>query len=92
MNRDEIEQRFASAGWELDGSFSGHLIIGYSGDCVSLLAHEEVWETDDPIFEILDHEQIVNYWVTEIPTPQQAEKLVREHGKPPARGVGAALS
>jgi len=56
-----MEQRFARAGWELDGSFSEHLIIGYSGDSVSLLAHEEVWETDEPIFEILDHEEMVNY-------------------------------
>jgi hypothetical protein len=83
VNCEEIEQRFASAGWELDGSFSDHLIIGYSGDHVSLLAHQEVWGTEDPIFEILDHEQMFNYWITQIPTPQQAEKLLREHGKSP---------
>jgi hypothetical protein len=82
VNREEIEQRFASAGWDLDGSFAEHLIIGYNGDGVSLLAHKEDWGTDDSIFEILDHEQMVNYWVTDIPTPHQAEKLVREHGKP----------
>jgi hypothetical protein len=76
VTREEIEQRFASAGWELDGSFSDHLIIGYSGDHVSLLAHQEVWGTEDPIFEILDHEQMLNYWITQIPTPQQAEKLL----------------
>ena len=83
MNREEIEQRFASAGWDLDGSFAEHLIIGYNGDGVSLLAHAEVWGADDSIFEILDHEEMVNYWVTDIPTPQQTKKLVREHGKPP---------
>jgi hypothetical protein len=51
---------------------------------VPLLAHQEVWGTDDSIFEILDHEQMLNSWVTEIPTPQQAEKLVsliRDNGK-----------
>jgi hypothetical protein len=83
VNREGIEQRFASAGWDLDGSFAEHLIIGYNGDGVSLLAHKEDWGTDDSIFEILDHEQMVNYWVTDIPTPHQAEQLVREHGKPP---------
>jgi hypothetical protein len=83
VTREEIEQRFADVGWELDGSFADHLVIGYSGDHVSLLAHEEVWGTDDPFFEILDHEQMINYWITEIPSPQQAEKLVREYGKPP---------
>jgi hypothetical protein len=76
VNCEEIEQRFASAGWELDGSFAEHLIIGYTGDHVSLLAHQEVWGTEDPIFEILDHEQMLNYWITQIPTPQQAETLL----------------
>jgi hypothetical protein len=83
VNREEIEQRFADAGWGLDGSFSEHLIIGYSGDHFSLLAHEEVWGTDDPIFEILDHDEMLNYWIADILTPQQAEKLVRERGEPP---------
>jgi hypothetical protein len=83
VSREEIEQRFADAGWELDGSFSEHLVIGYSGEQFSLLAHEEVWGTDDPIFEILDHDKMLNYWIAEVPTPHQAETLVREHGKPP---------
>jgi hypothetical protein len=25
----------------------------------------------------------VTFWVREIPTPQQASQLLREHGKPP---------
>jgi hypothetical protein len=32
MNQEEVEQGFASAGWELDGSFYKHLIIGYVED------------------------------------------------------------
>ena len=28
MTREEIEQGFVDAGWELDGGFSGYLIIG----------------------------------------------------------------
>jgi hypothetical protein len=83
MNRQEIEQSFLSAGWELDGSFGEHLIIGDSGDSTSLLAHEEVWEADEPVFEILDHKRLASYWVREVPTPQQAIKLVQEQGKPP---------
>ena len=77
LTRQEIEQRFVDTGWELDGSFAEHLIIGYSGDHVSLLAHQEAWDIEDPIFEILDHEEMVNYWVRDVPTPQQAEKLLR---------------
>jgi hypothetical protein len=76
VSREEIEQRFVDAGWELDRSFIEHLIIGYRGDDISLLAHQEMWGNDDPIFEILDHEQMLSSWVTEILSPQQAEKLV----------------
>jgi hypothetical protein len=86
VRREEIEQGFLDAGWELDGSFGEHLIIGYSGDHLSLLAHQEVWGTDNPIFEILDHEQMLSYWVTQIPNPQQADQLVclpRKQGKSP---------
>jgi len=30
MDETEVEQRFANAGWEIDGSFYKHLIIGYT--------------------------------------------------------------
>ncbi len=86
MPREEIEQRFADAGWEIDDSFREHLLIGYSGANVSLLAHKEVWANNVFIFEILYHEERRNSWVTQIPTPQQAEnfgRLLRKHGESP---------
>jgi len=81
-----IEQRFASAGWEIDGGFSGHLVIGCSGDTLSILAHREAFESadEDPLFfEILDHRRDATYWVREVPTPAQAAQLLGEHGKSP---------
>ncbi len=83
MTKEEIEQEFINAGWGLEGSFADHLLIGYSGDGISLLAHKEWWGTDDPLFEVLDHEGLVNYWVREAPTPEQAQQLLREHGRRP---------
>ena len=47
MSAQEIENRFASAGWHLDGGFTDHLVIGYSDDGLSILARKEAWETDD---------------------------------------------
>ena len=82
MNQEELEQRLTRAGWNLDGSFSGYLLIGYADD-LSLLAPEEAYETHAPTFEIIDHERNVTYWVTEIPTPQQAKQLLEEHGELP---------
>ena len=81
--REEIEQRFVNAGWDLDGSFEDHLLIGHDGHRLSLLAHREFWGTDQPIFELLDHEEMTTYWVQEVPTPQQALQLLQEHGQPP---------
>jgi hypothetical protein len=81
--REEIEQSFVNAGWELDASFEDHLLIGHDGHRVSLLAHRELLGTDQPIFELLDHEEMSTYWVQEVPTPQQALQLLQEHGQPP---------
>ena len=83
MRREEIEQRFLDAGWELDGSFEDYLLIGHNDQRISILAHREHWATDDPLFELLDHEQMTTYWVHEVPPPQQATQLLQEHGKPP---------
>jgi hypothetical protein len=82
---EDMEQRLRSAGWNIDESFSGYLVIGYSGYHLSILPYErEVGQNgNDPRFEILDHLRNVTYWVWEIPTPQQASQLLREHGKLP---------
>lgn len=81
MEQEEVEQGFAGAGWELDGSFYKHLIIGYRQD-LSIIAYRQTWETEDPKFQLYDHEKDLSYWVREIPTPQQAAELLREHGEP----------
>ena len=84
MDPQEIKQRFASAGWEIDDSFSGYLVIGRKEDTLSIVAHPEEFETaEDPLFEIIDHEQYATYWVREIPTPQHASQILRKHGEPP---------
>ena len=84
----EIEHRFANAGWDIDNGFPGYLVIGCRGDALSILARrEEAFEPDDDyddaLFEILDHRRDVTYWAKEIPTPQQAARLLQEHGQPP---------
>jgi hypothetical protein len=81
LNQEEINQEFDRAGWELDGSFYKHLIIGYT-EGLSILAYHQAWETEDPEFQLCDHENNLTYWVREIPTPQQAAQLLREHGEP----------
>jgi hypothetical protein len=81
---EEMAQKLRSAGWNIDESFSGYLVIGYSGYHLSILPYDRGVEENGnvPHFEILDHMRNVTYWVREIPTPQQASQLLREHGKP----------
>ena len=80
---EELEQRFLDAGWELDASFEDYLLIGHDGYRISLLAHKEWWEADNPIFELLDHEEMTTYWVHEVPSPQHAARLLQERGRLP---------
>ena len=83
MANKELEQRIASAGWEIDDGFSGHLVIGNdSSNNVSIVAYLDGWDSDDPLFELLDHETDVAYWVRDVPTPQQAAQMLQENGKP----------
>ena len=85
MANKELEQRIASAGWEIDDGFSGHLVIGNdsSNNDVSIVAYLDGWASDDPLFELLDHETDVAYWVRDVPTPQQASQMLQENGEPP---------
>ena len=84
MYREQIEQSFTNVGWDLDGSFADHLVIGYSGNGISILAHKEAWGTEDPVFELLDHERMLTYWVRVVPSPRLALQLLEEHGQPRA--------
>jgi len=80
----EREQSMASAGWAIDDSFSGHLLIGEdSSNDVSIVAYLDGWHGDDPLFELLDHERDVTYWVEDVPTPQQAAEMLQEYGESP---------
>jgi len=81
MTREEIEQAIEAAGWRIDDGFSSQLLVG-NDSTVSILAHQWVWGTDDPVFEISDEQTDLTYWVREIPTPRQAAQLLEEHGRP----------
>jgi hypothetical protein len=81
----EIVQSFTGAGWDNDDTFTGYLVIGYSGNNLSIVAHKKSWESDNLIFELLDHKRNVTYWVKEAPTPQQAQQLLEEHGELPEK-------
>jgi len=86
----EIQQGFTGAGWDIDDSFSGWLVIGFSGENLSIVALQgddapPAGNPDELVFELLDHERNVTYWVKEVPTPQQAQELLDEHGELPEK-------
>jgi hypothetical protein len=82
MTREEIEQAIKDAGWEVEGGFLEEMLIGLN-NTVSLLASRWAWGADNAVFEVWDEESNLSYWVTEIPTPERAKELIKEHGGPP---------
>jgi len=82
VTQEEIEQGFAEAGWELDGSFYEHLTIGYTEE-LSILTYPQAWEESGNLeFQLCDHENNLSCWVKEIVTPERAAQLLLECGEP----------
>ena len=89
VSKEEIERNFASAGWELDGSFGDHLAIG-SHDGISILAHKEEWGTESPYFEILDHEKMITNWCVKCLPPSRLKSCsTSTSGNPKSSGTAS---
>ena len=67
---------------------SSHYPIVGNAEGLSIVAHEQYAETDDPAFELVDGRRIMSYWVRVIITPQQAAVLLEERGGPPEEEGG----
>ena len=87
MTRQEIERAIEEAGWRLDSGFADYLILGHD-DRASIMSPRWAWNLDSPVFELSDELKDVTYWITEIPTPQEATELLEEHGGPPEEEWG----
>ncbi len=48
-----------------------------------VLVHRSTWEADEPAYELYDVGRHVSLWVREVPTPEKAAALLKEHGEPP---------
>ena len=78
MNREETEQSFNVAGWEITGNQDA--IVGEAGG-ISIIAYEgSAISAEDPAFELLDQKRNLSRWVRTIPTPRIAAQLLFEHG------------
>jgi hypothetical protein len=77
-----MEQALTEAKRQIDGGFSAYLIVGHDGYDVSILAHNWVWDADNPVFELSGDGENLTYWIDTIPTPQQARQLLEENGGP----------
>jgi hypothetical protein len=80
--QEEIEQRLVVAGWELNGGFSEHLVIGHDGNH-SILVDLRSWDGNDPAYELYDARCHLSYWVNWIPTPKRGATLLKEQGELP---------
>ena len=86
ITREEIQRGFEIAGWEVPG-LSRYPIVGNAGD-LSITAHEQYAEPDNPVFELVDRRRILSYWVRVIPSPRVAAVLIDKHSGPPEEERG----
>ena len=66
---------------------SQYPLVGNAED-LSIVAHEQYAQTEDPAFELVNRRQVVAYWVRVAPTPRQAAVLLEERGRNPEEERG----
>jgi hypothetical protein len=81
VNKEAIEQELERTGWELDHGFSGHLIIGNSGDLSILAPWSDEQVVASPGYELYDARKNIVCRVRVIPMPLRAKMLLEEHGE-----------
>ena len=89
MTVDEIRTAISRAMWELRmeilfGTPGEDPLIGDGPDeatkNISVCAWPSVWNVPEPKFDLYDADRNVTVWTHQIPTPEQAAKLLAEHG------------
>lgn len=92
LARAEIELAFVTAGWEIGGHSSPHLVAGNAGGLpLSIRAYcdgPSIGGSYEPVFELVDRLLGLTYWVHEVPPPRVASVLVHEHGEAPGEERG----
>jgi hypothetical protein len=81
MIREAIEQNLISAGWEVDGGFSEHLLIGNAGELSILIPWWARRDAEDAEYELYDAQKNRVCRIEAVPTPLQARMLLEEHGE-----------
>ena len=88
MVKERQAQGVADTSWDMGGLYpEPPLAIGDDGD-LNVSVRSWTWGSDGPVYELHDAEKNVSYWVLEIPSPQKAAELLREHGGPPEEERG----
>jgi hypothetical protein len=89
VTREEVERVFADAGWKVGGGFfeSSLSVVGLHGGLM-IIAYESELKNENPLFELVDFERYLTYWVREVPTPDTAAKLLWEQGGLPGEERG----
>jgi hypothetical protein len=87
--REEVERAFADAGWQVGGGFfeSRMSVVGLRSGLM-IIAYESELKSETPLFELVDFERCLTYWVRVVPTPGIAAKLLWEQGGLPAEERG----
>ena len=87
MVKERQAQGVANTSVDVEGIYPEPLAIGDDGD-LNVSVRSWTWGSGGPEYELHDAEKNVSYWVLEMPSPQKAAELLREHGGPPEEERG----
>jgi hypothetical protein len=89
VTREEVERAFVDAGWQVGRDFfeSSMSVVGLRSGLM-IIAYESELKSENPLFELVDFERCLTYWVREVPTPDTAAKLLWEQGGLPGEERG----
>lgn len=82
MTLGKVAATLFRAGWEVSYHSSEHLLVGSSDDHLKILARQDLTQSEDPTFQIIDGKRSWTYWVRVIISPHVAQVLLWEHGEP----------
>jgi hypothetical protein len=84
----QAQEGVANTSWDVGGIYPEPLAIGDDGGDLNVSVRSWTWGSDGPVYELHDAQKNVSYWVLEMPSPQKAAELLREHGGPPEEERG----
>ena len=92
MTLDTVAETLFWAGWEVSYHSSEQLLVGRCDDHLKILMSQDLVQSEDPTFQIIDEKRGWTYRVKVIISPRAARVLLWEHGEPGGQEASWSLT